>query len=233
MASTPVMSPVLAPAPTFPGRPVADPGAARLLERAHGAIQKWPEDFAGFRAIAHCRIGCRESAGPVWVRPGGSARVDIPDAALAAWTEAALADVSSRQTPRFFKDGDGRFPVAFGPEDDHPLGRLVLVHLGPAEYIAYRIDRAGRMRLEERVAGGIRSVTTVDEFARATPGRVLPKRLTRSSWELRTGAVVESQSIEASYCRIASVWLPVSRVADRAAPASTAAAMELSDHHLL
>ena len=37
--------------------------ARRLLQRAQGAFQKWPEGFAGFRAQIQCRTSGQDASG--------------------------------------------------------------------------------------------------------------------------------------------------------------------------
>ena len=122
--------------------------------------------------------------------------------------QGVLGHLSVQLTPRFFKDGDGRFPIGFGPEDGHPLGRLLQVWRPDDEIVRYRIDGKGRIRVEERVGGGHRVVTLVDEYVRATPGRVLPGRVETTSWDLRTGARLCREEVVTSFGCVEHVWLP-------------------------
>ena len=46
-----------------------DPGARMLLQRAQGALQKWPEGFTGFRARVTVGEEGHECSGGVIVRP--------------------------------------------------------------------------------------------------------------------------------------------------------------------
>jgi len=56
--------------------------ARRLLQQARGAFQKWPEEFAGFRAPIQCRTSGREASGWLQVSPGQRVDLHRPDAAL-------------------------------------------------------------------------------------------------------------------------------------------------------
>jgi hypothetical protein len=188
-----------------------DVHARCLLQRAQGALQKWPEGLRGFVATIRCRDGRSTATGEVRVFSGGKVEVDLPDAAVSAWASGALSAISLARTPRFFKNGDGRFPITFEPEDDHPLGRGVRVHLGGPASRAYRIDAKGRIRHEEQVEPTRRAAALYHEFARACPGRVLPTRMHVLQWDVMTQTPTETAEIDDVYERREHVWLPVCR----------------------
>ena len=118
-----------------------------------------------------------------------------------------LWGITVDRTPRFFDEGDGRFPISFGDGQDDALGRPVNVHarLGQCRYW---IDGSARIRQVERIARGLRVVTTFEAFTRATPGRILPAQTTTCTWDLASGALLSSESVHDSHRRIEHVWLP-------------------------
>ena len=207
-----------------------DLDARRTLQCAQGIFQKWPEGFAGFSAMIRCSDGKNAVSGMVTVFAGG--RVELDDSgALATWAHGALAAISAARTPQFFKDGDGRFPITFEAEDQHPLGRAVRVHLGAEGWRMYRIDAKGRIRQQENVGAAARRATMYEGFVRACPGRVLPTRIHMLDWDVSTQTVVETAHIEDAYERREHVWLPVRRRALLAQGEQRAAlAFELRDH---
>jgi hypothetical protein len=187
-----------------------EPSARRILQRAQGALQKWPEGFAGFSATIRCREGQEEAVGDVRVFAGGRVDLRLDHAGLGDWARASLGAISLARTPRFFKDGDGAFPIAFGPDDGHQLGRGVRVRLGGNAWRSYRIDPKGRIRHEENAAPTRRVTATYDGFFRTCPGRVLPARCQILEWDVVGQRVSETAEIEDAYeCR-SHVWLPVS-----------------------
>jgi hypothetical protein len=185
--------------------------ARRVLQRAQGALQKWPEGFAGFSAAIRCREGQEEAVGDVRVFAGGRVDLGLGHARLSDWARASLGAISLARTPRFFKDGDGAFPIAFGPADGHQLGRGVRVRLGGDAWRAYRIDAKGRIRQEESAAPTKRVTATYDGFFRTCPGRVLPACSQIFEWDVVTQRVTETAAIEDAYERRNHVWLPVGR----------------------
>ena len=133
-----------------------------------------------------------------------------------------------------FKDGDGRFPITFEPQDEHPLGRGVRVRLGGTAWRTYRIDAKGRIRQRERAQPTRRVTATYDALGRACPGRVLPSRIHILDWDVASQSLVETVEINDAYERRDHVWLPVCRrtiMTHR--PDRQEAVLELAGHMLL
>lgn len=137
--------------------------------------------------------------------------IHLADSGLAAFAEQTLRGISLAGPPRFFNDTDGRFPITAAADDDHPLGLRVEVHVPGGPAVTYRIDAAGRIRLEEQACEGERIVTTVEEFARTTPGRLLPVRLTVTRRHAGRAAGIRSEAVRDSHCRRDHVWRPERR----------------------
>jgi hypothetical protein len=212
---------------------VDDAEARCVLQRAQGAIQKWPEGFGGFRARIRVRARSREAVGLVTVKPRGYVETEIGDGELDQLVIEGLGNLSELLTPRFFKDGDGQYPIAAGPDDGHFLGRLVQVRRSADEMVAYRIDSKGRVRLEEYQGRGRRVVTVVHEYLRATPGRVLPGRVQVTSCDLEDGRPERHEEIVTTFRRVGHIWLPESRLlAGQSASGRHSVLFELSRHRL-
>jgi hypothetical protein len=201
-----------------------DVHARRLLQCAQGAIQKWPEGFVGFFATIRCRDGQEEIAGDVRVFAGGRVELRLPHEALSAWAEGTLSAIALARTPRFFRDGDGQFPITFEPDDDHPLGRGVRVHLGAPARRTYRIDPKGRIRQQENAEPTTQATARYDGLVRTCPGRILPTRIHILEWDVRMQTAIQTAEIEDAYDCQDHVWLPVCR---RATVARGAARREL------
>ncbi len=215
--------------------PVQDHAPARrLLQCAQGTFQKWPEGFVGFTARVRCRDGQCEVSGDVRVLAGGGAEVSLASPVMRPWAEAALRAISHACTPSFFKDGDGRFPIAFEPEDGHALGRRVRVDLGAGAWRAYRIDAKGRIREQESAEPARRVTATYDELVRTSPGRVVPARTRILARCAATRTPLEAAEIEDTYHRIDYVLLPTRRQATVVRNgASEVFSMELDQHRFI
>jgi len=194
---------------------VDDAAARILLQRAQGALQKWPEGFPGFRAELTVTLDGRERAGSALVGPRGEVEVALADEAARDWARALLGEVVAERMPRFFKDGDGRFPIAFEASPDASgadgLGPRLVVHRGAHGMppVRYRIDERARLRECERIEGVHRRVETYESFCRATPGRVLPAR--RSAVVYDADGIVRTELVEDTHLRVCHTWLPATR----------------------
>jgi hypothetical protein len=208
--------------------------APRLLACAQGKLQKWPEGFVGFTASIRCRDGDREVSGVVRVFVGGRVEISLDAPGPQAWAEGALHAISRARTPRFFKDGDGRFPISFDPVDGHPLGRGVRVHLGTGAWRLYRIDPKGCLREEESTGPAGRVITIYDELVRTSPGRVIPTRMRVLDWDVATGAVRAAAEIEDVHRSLQHVVLPVRRLTTAMVDGATRTfSLELTEHRIL
>jgi hypothetical protein len=209
----------------------SDPTARCLLRKAQGAFQKWPEGFAGFRAFVTCETPRGMVAGHVLVGLPDRVEVVCEEPELRTRLHDMFWAIAVDRTPRFFDEGDGRFPISFGDGRDDALGQPVNVHtrLG---HLRYWIDGSARIRQVERVARGVRVVTTFEAFTRATPGRVLPAQTRTCTWDMSSGAVLGSESIQDSHRRIQHVWLPSERRIG-GHPGAAPIVISLGEHELL
>lgn len=184
--------------------PVAEPPAWSLLQRAQGFLQKWPEGFDGYRAHIRCEAGGRIAQGRVVVARGQAPVVELEVDDLRELVAARLLEHVDERTPRFFKDGDGRFQVDREPAAD---GEAWIRVERPEGCVRYRLDPRGRIGAIERCHGERRTLTVIEEYARATPGRVLPARRRTSIHDARTDLCVGRQLLQETHCRVEHVWL--------------------------
>ena len=144
---------------------------------------------------------------------------------------ARLIELADERTPRFFKDGDGQFAVY--PEPDPEGERWIRVER-PGCATRYRLDPRGRIGAIERVERERQSLTVIEEYARATPGRVLPASRRIDARDVRTGACLGRERLLESHCRVDHVWLPASwEIIAECESESRALRVELFAHQLL
>jgi hypothetical protein len=167
----------------------------------------------------------------VLVASGREPLIDLEPPAIRARVRARLIELAEERTPRFFKDGDGQFAVY--PEPDLEGQGWIRVER-PGCATRYRLDPRGRIGAIERTEDQRRSLTVIDEYARATPGRVLPASRRIDARDIRTGACLGRQRLLESHCRVDHVWLPASWVVIAECESeSPALRVELFAHQLL
>lgn len=222
--------------PPAPARWSAEAGhdtARRLLRQAQGAVQKWPEGFAGFAARVTFRGGSDVEHGEVRLVPPSGVAIEGLGAGPRAFLERMLCEMTQACRPRFFDEDDGRFALVL--ETETPEGeRLIRVHTPEADRLVWVLDARGFIRRSERTAGGVCTSTVFEAFVRTTPGRALPARVRRTRSDAATGALLRSELITDTFVRVSHAWLPATRevtVSDLAE--SRCIVLELRDHVLL
>ena len=202
-----------------------------LLQRAQGFLQKWPEGFRGCRARIRCEARGCVTEGGVLVACGREPAVELEPSDIRARIRARLIELAEERTPRFFKDGDGQFAVY--PEPDPEGERWIRVER-PGCATRYRLDPRGRIGAIERVERERQSLTVIEEYARATPGRVLPASRRIDARDVRTGACLGRERLLESLCRVDHVWLPAGwEIVAECESESRALRVELFAHQLL
>jgi hypothetical protein len=146
--------------------------------------------------------------GGVVVACGREPVIELGPPDLRRVVRARIVELIDQRTPRFFKDGDGQFAVL--PEPDADGEQWIRVER-PGGIVRYRLDARGRIGAIERLELERQTLTVIEEYARATPGRVLPARRRTSAWNPRTGACLGREQLREAHCRVDHVWLPGSR----------------------
>jgi hypothetical protein len=123
----------------------ADPielSAWGLLQRAQGYVQKWPEGFRGYRAAIRWDAADAVAEGAVVVACGRDPVIELDAPGSRGLILGRLLDLADERTPRFFKDGDGRFAVLADGDPDG--GQWIRVER-PDGFARYRLDGRGRI----------------------------------------------------------------------------------------
>lgn len=156
--------------------------AEALLRRAHDAMHRWPGTFPGF--TAPLRLACDGEAahGRVTSRPGAAPVIDLgAPHPLAGRAHDELAPLVGHRRPRRFEDADGRHVLHLGPEDGHPLGRLVRVDDGIGS--SHRVAPDGTIGEIRRSPGGATFAITILDRTRSSDGGWLSRGFTVAHWD--------------------------------------------------
>jgi len=143
--------------------------------------------------------------------PGRRLDVCLPDLELRDFVQTTLERLVDERTPRFFRDGDGRFLLTLEAAYDPARGTRIQLHHPYGKRVVYGLDGAGRLRSVEREVAGLRCVMVFEEYMRTTPGRVLPTRRTTAWFDMASGAHLGAELVSDTHLRLAHVWLPASR----------------------
>ena len=182
-----------------------DPEARALLEEARQRVVVW-DHFPGFKTTLEVDHDGKRSGGKLTVLPSGKVEVDLPDREATEWASGILKSmVNHRLKLESHKHEEAL--VVFGPEDQHPQGRLV--KKGDRLASTYRIKNRQILQVNQRTEKGWISLNVL-EYTPTLHG-FLPKQVAVFQFDEK-GSLTNSTVFTDEYVEVERFWLPKSRV---------------------
>jgi len=182
-----------------------DPEARALLEEARQRVVVW-DHFPGFKTKLEVDHDGKRSGGKLTVLPSGKVEVDLPDREATEWASGILKSmVNHRLKLESHKHEEAL--VVFGPEDQHPQGRLV--KKGDRLASTYRIKNRQILQVNQRTEKGWISLNVL-EYTPTLHG-FLPKQVAVFQFDEK-GSLTNSTVFTDEYVEVERFWLPKSRV---------------------
>jgi Protein of unknown function (DUF3386) len=186
-----------------------DPNARELLHRAFDRTARWRADFIGFTAALIANDNGVEHRGTVQVTLPRAVEVSLPEAALQQWTQQQLAMLAGHRAYRAFDQADGKYILTLGPEEAHPLGRLVFIH-GDGMNSRYRVMDE-RICQIQRSMERVKFTINIDDSMTTRDGKVLTTRFTVYYFSPSTAQLTQVESFADDYTEVRGVVLPKAR----------------------
>jgi hypothetical protein len=186
-----------------------DPHARELLRRAFDRTARWRADFVGFTATLIVNDNGMEHRGTAKVTLPRTVEVTIAEAGLRQWAQQQLAMMAGHRAYRAFDQADGKFILTLGPEDVHPLGRLVYIH-GDGMSSRYRL-RDERICQIQRSMERVRFTINIEDTITTGDHKVLTTRFTVYYFSPSTGQLTQVESFADDYTELRGVVLPKAR----------------------
>jgi hypothetical protein len=204
--------------------------ADALLRAAHETAHRWPPGFRGFRAGLRYTTAELAASGSVAVRRGPDIQleIDLPEAERRSLSH-ELSSLAGHRWGREYAEGDGRLEKRVGPDDGHPLGRLV--ELEDKLDSAYRVG-AGQLTTITRTHGGTRFTIVIQARTTAPDGGVISTAFTVAHWS--DGRLVRSDAYTDEFVAVGGLLLPrVRQVVTAGDDGLSVRRLELDGHELL
>ena len=186
-----------------------DPQARELLQRAFERTSRWSADFLGFTAALSVNDNGVVHRGTVQVTMPRSVEVTLAEASLQQWTQQQLAMLAGHRAYRAFDQSDGKYTLTLGPEEAHPLGRLISIH-GDGMSSRYRV-KDDRICQIQRSMERVKFMINIEGSTTTGDGRVLTTRFTVYYFSPSTGQLTQVESFADDYTEVRGVVLPKAR----------------------
>jgi hypothetical protein len=186
-----------------------DPQARELLQRAFDRTSRWPANFAGFRAALMVNDNGVEHRGTVHMAMPRSIEVTLAEASLQQWAQQQLAMLAGHRAYRAFDQSDGKYTLTLGPEEAHPLGRLIAIH-GDGMNSRYRV-KDDRICQIQRAMERVRFMINIEDSMSTGDGKVLTTRFTVYYFSPSSGQLTQVESFADDYTEVSGVVLPRAR----------------------
>ena len=186
-----------------------DPEARELLHRAFDRTSRWRADFAGFTAALVVNDNGVEHRGTVQVTMPRSVDVTVAEPELQQWAQQQLAMMAGHRGYRAFDQADGKYTLTLGPQEAHPLGRLVYIH-GDGMNSRYRV-RDERICQIQRSMERVKFTINIEDTMTTRDDKVLTTRFTVYYFAPSTGQLTQVESFVDDYCEVGGIVLPKAR----------------------
>lgn len=186
-----------------------DVNARELLHRAFDRTARWRADFVGFTAALIANDDGVEHHGTVQVTMPRSVEVTVAEPGLQQWAQQQLAMMVGHRAYRAFDQSDGKYVLTLGPEEAHPLGRLIYIH-GDGMNSRYRV-RDERICQIQRSMERVKFTINIDDSMTTSDSKVLTTRFTVYYFSPSTGQLTQVESFVDDYIEVRGVMLPKGR----------------------
>lgn len=178
--------------------------AFALLETAREHREVFHEDFPGCRSDLLIHVDGEAHRGSMLFKPPITFEVQLDDKELRKEVKRTIKSMlshrmSSNNSPRQKK------PVAFGPEDHHPLGRKILI--GDKYSSSYRIHDDQILEVDRQMDDKRLLISVLDTEKTAT-GRYLPRHFFVTVFDRGSGSVESASAYTDAYQKLGNSYYP-------------------------
>jgi Protein of unknown function (DUF3386) len=188
---------------------VSEPAAREMLKRAFEKTSRWPSSFKGFTADLTCQQKGRISEGSITVKSSREVTVRLDDEPMQKWAEGQIGMIAVHRGPRSFAESDGRYALALGPEDDHPMGRSLSIR-GDGMNSYYRI-KDDRITQINRSMERTRFTINIEDSLTTHDGKSLTTRYAVFYFEPSDGSLKQVETYSDSHAVVNGIYLPGTR----------------------
>ncbi len=212
-------------------QPQDNPAAHRLMEEARAKRATWGKTFPGFTTELSVNYNGQRHTGTVAVSSTGKVTLTMPEGPAKEWATRTLTSIGLHRLGRREGKAEPKLVLRFGPEDYHPLGRLVLSN--DEMHSSFRIHDQQILQVNRTMKETKFSIAVLENTVNAS-GHYLPRCFVVSYFDPENGALIKTEAFRDTFERVGAFDLPRSRQVVRAQKRGGVEAfmLELSQHRL-
>lgn len=184
--------------------------AHELLRQAHNHGYRFPQNFAGFKAVVNFTQNGIPQAGEITIRSPREIALELNvDEEARTWLQRELASLCGHRWYAPYEQGDGRYALELGDEDDHPVGRLIVFRDDPFAS-SYRVGN-GAIKEINRSMGTMKFRIHIQSHLPAAGDSILPEHFTVTFWSKDPQRLTRTDIYHDKYAAVNDIYLPIQR----------------------
>ena len=181
--------------------------ASALLEAAREHREVFHEDFPGCRSDLLIHVDGEAHRGSMLFKPPITLEVQLDNKELRKEVKRTIKSMLSHRMASNDSSRQKK-PVAFGPEDHHPLGRKILI--GDKYSSSYRIHDNQILEVDRQMDEK-RLLISVLDTEKTTTGRYLSRHFFVTVFDRASGSVKSASAYTDAYQKLGNSYFPKSR----------------------
>ena len=195
------------PAAAEPPKFEPNQAASTLLEAAREHREVFDENFPGCRSDLLIHVDGEVHRGSMLFKPPITLEVQLNDKELRREVKRTIKSMLSHRMASNDSSRQKK-PVAFGPQDHHPLGRKILI--GDKYSSSYRIHEDQILEVDRQMDEK-RLLISVLDTEKTAAGHYLPRHFFVTVFDRASGSVESASAYTDAYQKLGNSFFPKSR----------------------
>ena len=184
--------------------------AHQMLQTAHNRAYRYPEDFAGFKAVIHYSTDEKTCEGRVSIHSPHDITLELAGKEdELKMLQHEIVSLCGHRWYAPYSTGDGRYTLSLDENVGHPLGQLVIFQDDPFKS-SYRIKDGSVVQINRQM-GTTKFTIYIQEHISVEGDRKLPRQFTVAFWDTEKERLMRNIVYTDHYTRVDGYYLPTSR----------------------
>ncbi len=184
--------------------------AHAMLQAAHSRAYRYPEGFAGFKAVLRYSTDEKNYEGKIIIHSPNDIKFEIEGKEEELKTlRHEVASLCGHRWHAPYSAGDGRYTLSLDENTEHPLGQLIIFQDDPFKS-SYRIKEGSVVQINRQM-GTMRFTIYVQELINVEGSRTLTGQFTVAFWDTEQKRLTRTLVYTDRYVPLEGYSLPASR----------------------